>query len=110
MRTKTTIACALTAFVAVAGGTAEATGLIHTSQLAKGAVTFNRLAPKVQKMVLHKASNGLDGAAGAQGPQGAKGDSGAAGANGLNGLNGIPGAPGPQGIQGVPGRRWRAGR
>ena len=51
MRTKTTVACALTAFVAVAGGTAEATGLIHTANIAKGAVTLNRLAPDVQKKV-----------------------------------------------------------
>ena len=116
MRTKTTIACALTAFVAVAGGTAEATGLIHTSQLAKGAVTFNRLAPKVQKMVLRKATNGvngLNGAPGAQGAPGAPGATGAAGAPGATGAAGAPGAtgaagaPGAQGVQGDPGAAAR---
>ena len=61
MRTKVTVACALTAFVVVAGGTAEASGLINTSGIAKGAITFNRLAPKVQKMVSAKAVHGVDG-------------------------------------------------
>ena len=55
MRTKLVVACALTAFVAVSGATAEATGLIHTSGIAKGAVTFNRLSPGVRKMVSAKA-------------------------------------------------------
>ena len=54
MRTKLVVACALTAFVAVSGATAEATGLIHTSGIAKGAVTFNRLSPGVRKMVSAK--------------------------------------------------------
>ena len=59
MRTKLTVACALTAFVVVAGGTAEATGLINTNGIAKGAITFNRLSPAVQKMVSAKAVPGL---------------------------------------------------
>ena len=48
MRTKTTVACTLAAFMAAAGGTAEATGLIHTEQIAKGAITLSRLAPGVR--------------------------------------------------------------
>ena len=62
MRTKVTVACALTAFVVIAGGTAEAAGIINTSGIAKGAITFNRLAPNVQKMVSAKAVQFLSSA------------------------------------------------
>ena len=69
MRTTFAVACALTAFVAVAGGTAEATGLIHTSGIAKGAVTFNRLSPGVQKIVKKSPPNGANGLAGLPAPR-----------------------------------------
>ena len=65
MRTKLVVACALTAFVAVSGATAEATGVIHTSGIAKGAVTFNRLSPGVRKMVSAKPKTGVPGLPGA---------------------------------------------
>ena len=120
MRTKLTVVCALAAFVAISGATAEATGLIHTSGIAKGAVTFNRLSPGVQKMVSAKAAagtaglagtagtagpgtdgvKGADGLAGAVGPQGSKGDNGDAGTNGTNGTNGAPGLKGDKGDTG----------
>lgn len=44
MRTKLTIACALAAFVAAGGGTAEATGLMHARTLATNAITLNQTA------------------------------------------------------------------
>lgn len=121
MRNKLAVACALAAFVAISGGTAEATGLIHTNAIAKGAITFSRLSPGVQKMVSAKATagtaganglNGADGSTGAAGLKGAngapgsKGDSGAKGdqgAAGTNGTNGLPGAKGDTGADGSPG-------
>ena len=84
MRTKLVVACALTAFVAVSGATAEATGLIHTSGIAKGAVTFNRLSPGVQKMVSAKPKTGVPGLPGAAGVHGT---------DGLNGADGSAGQP-----------------
>ena len=100
MRTKLTLACASAAFAVVAGGTAEATGLVHTSGIAKGAVTFNRLAPGVQKMLTAKAR------AGEFGP-GANGLTGRTWRNGRDGADGPDGTPrarrAPPGLQGVPG-------
>ena len=130
MRIKLTVACALTAFVVVAGGTAEATGLIHTNGIAKGAITFDRLSPGVQKKVSAKAVpgpagatglpgvNGAPGAPGAAGAQGAKGDSvatglqgpkGDTGATGQQGVKGDAGATGPKGDAGVAGPKGDAG-
>ena len=103
MRTKLVVACALTAFVAISGGTAEATGLIHTIGIAKGAVTFNRLSPGVQKMVSAKATPGADGSAGTAGIPGTDGLNGAVGAQGLRGFNGIQGLQGIQGLIGLNG-------
>jgi hypothetical protein len=51
MRTKLMVACALAAFIAAGGGTAEATGLVHTRTIAKGAIT-------------QKATHGIDGTRG----------------------------------------------
>jgi hypothetical protein len=59
MRTKLMVACALMAFIAAGGGTAEA-GLIHTRNIANGAITLNRLSPGVQKALAQKATRGLD--------------------------------------------------
>jgi Collagen triple helix repeat (20 copies) len=124
MRTKLTVACALAAFVAVTGGTAEATGLIHTSGIAKGAITFDRLSPGVQKMVSAKVTtgtagaagttgtngvNGAAGLAGAAGPQGSKGDKGDAGMNGTNGTSGLKGDTGWKGDKGAPGTDGKNG-
>jgi hypothetical protein len=127
MRTKMTIACAMAAFVVIAGGTAQATGLIHTGNIAKGAVTLDRLSPNVQKLVTAMPKNGKDGkngidglpgapgatgatgAMGATGPMGApgtaaeKGDKGDKGDTGLKGLKGEPGADGAMGPQGAKG-------
>jgi hypothetical protein len=106
MRTKLVVACALTAFVAVSGATAEATGLIHTSAIAKGAITFNRLSPGVRKMVSAKPTPGKPGEPGLPGVAGAAGVPGATGLrgpDGLNGADGLPGATGPQGLKGLKG-------
>jgi hypothetical protein len=73
----------LTAFIAIGAGTPEATGVINTSGIAKGAITFNRLSPGVQRMVSAKATKGVDGT------------------NALGGANGAPGAPGTPGAVGA---------
>ena len=100
MRTKTTVACSLAAFVAIAGGTAEATGLIQTANIAKGAVTLNRLAPNVQKMISDKSKPGINGINGVNGANGVDGLPGAKGATGAQGANGIQGPQGPAGAKG----------
>jgi hypothetical protein len=130
MQTKVILACSLAAFVAVAGGTAEATGLIHTGNIAKGAVTLDRLAPKVQKLVTAMPKNGtnglngvdgIPGAPGAKGATGATGDTGpmgemgpagadgAAAAKGDAGLNGLDGVAGPKGDTGLTGAKGDMG-
>jgi hypothetical protein len=109
MRTKTTLACALTAFVAVAGGTAQATGLIHTGDIAKGAVTLSRLAPNVQKLVGGHAKNGVNGVNGTDGLPGAKGATGATGAMGGTGVIGATGVPGLKGDKGDTGEQGLKG-
>ena len=109
MRTTFAVACALTAFVAISGATAEATGLIHTSGIAKGAVTFNRLSPGVQKIVKKMPRNGANGHDGLPGAQGATGATGAVGANGPAGPQGAQGTQGPQGLKGLTGLTGQAG-
>jgi hypothetical protein len=64
MRTKLAVACALTAFIAAGGGTAEATGLIHTRNIAEGAIALNRLSPDAHKVLTRKAAHGIDDARG----------------------------------------------
>jgi hypothetical protein len=121
MRTRVTIACAAMAFVAVAGGSAEATGLIRTSNIANGAITFGKLSPHVQELLSSGSSRGgsvsgpagaagAAGATGLQGVQGAKGDAGERGpagpavvANGIAGPTGAQGARGTDGPQGAAG-------
>jgi hypothetical protein len=110
MRTKLAVACALTAFVAISGGTAEATGLIHTGGIAKGAVTLNRLSPNVQRQIMLKRIPGPQGiqgvtgtGVGIPGASGVKGDTGAKGSTGAKGdagTNGVDGAVGPKGLTG----------
>jgi hypothetical protein len=121
MRTSITIACAAMAFVAVAGGTAEATGLIHTANIANGAITFDKLSPGVQKHVWERGAKGPDGpagttgvtgsmgATGAPGPRGATGVQGAKGENGLAGESGASGAAGARGVEGDTGPAGPAG-
>jgi Collagen triple helix repeat (20 copies) len=89
MRTQTVVACAAMAFVALAGGTAEATGLIHTMNIANGAITFDKLSPNVQKQLSKKTTGGTIGLSGATG---SKGDTGATGLQGLKGDTGPAGA------------------
>ena len=96
MRTKLVLACAAMAFVAIAGGTAEATGLIHTANIANGAITFDKLSPHVQKVISKKATGGTNGVNGLNGVNGAKGDTGATGAQGAKGDTG---PAGPQVVQ-----------
>jgi hypothetical protein len=94
MRTKLTVVCAAVALVAIAGGTAQATGLIHTGNIANGAITFDKLSPGVQKQIW---ATGKNGAPGANGATGATGTTGATGAMGLAGPKGATGAMGPEG-------------
>lgn len=106
-RTKYLIAGALAALV-VGGSTAGASHLIRTANIAKGAVTLNRLSPAVQKMVKHAGSNGVNGKdglgfSGANGSNGAKGDNGAPGVDGKSGSNGAKGDAGAQGAKGLTG-------
>jgi hypothetical protein len=61
MRTKLTVACALTAFIAAGAGTAEATGLVHTRTIAQGAITLHRLSPGVHKALTQGATHGTRG-------------------------------------------------
>ena len=84
------------AFVAIAGGTAEATGLIHTANIANGAITFDKLSPHVQKVISKKATGGTNGINGLNGANGAKGDTGATGPQGAKGDRG---PAGPQVVQ-----------
>jgi hypothetical protein len=103
MRTKLTIACAAMAFVAIAGGTAEATGLIHTGNIAAGAITFDKLSPGVQKHIWDNGKNGTNGNDGATGATGAIGATGAAGPKGATGATGAQGAKGDAGADGAQG-------
>jgi hypothetical protein len=93
----------MAAFVAIAGGTAEATGLIHTSNIAKGAVTLNRLSPHVRELVTAMPQNGVDGTKGIDGIPGAPGVTGATGATGTMGLTGAKGKDGTNGMDGANG-------
>jgi hypothetical protein len=121
MRTRVTIACAAMAFVAIAGGSAEATGLIRTANIANGAITFGKLSPHVQQLVSSKGTGtgGVDGATGATGATGASGLQGVQGAKGATGAQGpagpsivaagIVGPTGDKGDQGVAGPQGAAG-
>ncbi len=109
MRTTLTIACAAMALVAIAGGTAEATGLIHTANLANGAVTFGKLSPAVQKHIWANSRHGAGGENGTNGVSGATGVPGATGAQGAIGDHGSDGAPGPKGLKGDTGATGAAG-
>jgi hypothetical protein len=109
MRTKLTLACAALAFAVVAGGTAEATGLIHTANIANGAVTFDKFAPSVQKLLVVRAKPGINGSNGQPGATGSTGETGATGMQGPPGATGPKGATGADGAQGVRGPKGDPG-
>ena len=104
-------------FVAMGGSAVAATKLlVHTRNIANGAVTNRKLANgavgfgKLNRPVRRAlAKGGPQGPAGPQGPQGAKGDTGANGAAGAQGPQGAPGAQGPQGVPGTPGTTGSGG-
>jgi hypothetical protein len=64
-------------------------GAVHARDIAKGAVTYNRLSPGVRRLVSRTSANSQNGAPGSQGAQGPKGDQGPRGADGAPGANGL---------------------
>jgi hypothetical protein len=98
-------------FVALGGGaaTAATTLLIHSDNIAAGAVTNHKLADRsvgVHKLklplraALAKAATAPRGVVGQQGPQGATGPQGAIGATGDTGTTGAKGDTGTTGAKG----------
>ena len=98
-------------FVALGGSAAAASGLIHSSDIAPGAVTSHAIRNGgVQPMDLSTTTRALmagtgtvPGPKGDTGPSGASGVNGTAGAAGVNGANGANGPNGPNGANGVDG-------
>src|SRR4051795_6006821 len=74
-------------------------GTIKTRDIAKGAITANRLAPDVRAQMGRTVN--ASPAPGIKGADGAKGDTGATGAKGENGAKGDTGAAGPKGDKGL---------
>jgi Collagen triple helix repeat (20 copies) len=98
-------------FVALGGGAATAATklLIHSGDIADGAVTNHKLANRsvgIHKLkiplraALAKAASAPRGVVGAQGPQGATGPQGPQGAQGAQGAQGPKGDTGAQGAKG----------
>lgn len=103
-----TIAIAATTSLVVGGGGlafASSTGLIHTRDIANGAVTLAKLAPHARKEL-----SSIQGKTGATGAQGAKGDTGATGATGPQGPQGDPGQNGTNGTDGTNGKDGANGK
>jgi hypothetical protein len=105
-------------FVALGGGGALAATklMIHTGNIANGAVTNHKLANGavgLQKLNTHVRSAlskiGGRGIVGTQGPQGAQGPQGQAGPAGPAGATGAQGPQGQTGPQGQPGPQGQAG-
>jgi Collagen triple helix repeat (20 copies) len=106
-------------FVALGGGGALAASklIVHTDNIANGAVTNHKLAAGsvgLHKLNVHVRSalskitgRGIIGQQGAQGAQGAQGPQGATGATGAIGATG---ATGPQGAKGDAGAAGQAGQ
>jgi hypothetical protein len=97
-------------FVALSGSAVAAGALIHTKDIATGAVTSQKIKDStiVLKDLSAKTQASLRGKepAGQAGPQASQGIAGANGANGANGPNGaagVNGANGPSGIAGLNG-------
>ncbi len=105
--------------LAVGGGSAvAATSLVHTSDIAKHAVTHPKLATNsvwhanigkgsVKDSNLSASIERRLDRAGAAGPQGPKGDTGTQGPKGDTGTQGLTGAQGPAGADALGARRIR---
>jgi collagen triple helix repeat protein len=112
------IVAAVALFIAAAGGTAYASGLIGHSQLASnsvwhnnignGSVQDNNLSSSVLSR-LNAKSTGLQGPVGPAGATGPKGDTGPAGAAGPPGAAGATGPAGPKGDVGLAGPQGPVG-
>lgn len=87
------------------GGSAIAKGLIHSADIAAGAVTSKTIRNGgIMPSDLNASTReSLRGAQGPQGGTGATGLSGANGANGVDGTDGIDGIDGTDGIDGIDG-------
>jgi hypothetical protein len=104
-------------FIALGGTAVAAAGLIHSGDIAPGAVTSKAIRNDGvkpwdlntrTKELLHGAkgvagAKGDTGVSGSPGANGANGPSGANGADGTNGANGANGANGPNGANGADG-------
>jgi hypothetical protein len=89
-------------FVVLGGSAVAANGLIHTGDIAAGAVTSRAIkSGAVEPRDLSTATRAL--LAGGPGAKGDSGSSGAPGSNGANGANGPNGANGANGIDGTDG-------
>lgn len=89
-------------FIALGGSAIAAEGLIHTRDIATGAVTSKAIRNgAVQPQDLSKRTLALLG--GTVGAAGLKGDTGISGTNGISGVNGANGANGPNGPNGANG-------
>jgi hypothetical protein len=109
----TVIVSALVSLV-VTGGVATADNFVRTRDIKRGAVTYNRLSPGVQRLVRNKVqpingTNGSNGAAGANGSNGSNGTNGSTGATGATGNTGETGASGATGATGVTGNTGATG-
>ena len=107
-------------FIAMGGSAVAATKLlVHTRNIANGAVTnrklangavgFGKLNRPVRQQLAKGGPQGPAGPQGAIGPQGTKGDTGANGAAGAQGPQGATGAQGPQGVPGPAGTTGSGG-
>jgi hypothetical protein len=127
--TYSNVVATLALFFALAGGAWAATKLpeesVGSTQLAKGAVTPEKLSAQAKKGFTgpagpqgalgprgNEGQRGDNGATGATGPQGIRGATGATGATGSRGElgeHGLRGEPGIQGDQGIPGEQGPPG-
>ena len=109
-----TVAAGAALFVALGGTAVAANSLIHTGDIAPGAVTSKAIRnggvqPRdlsTRTQALLQTGGGLTSVKGDTGSAGAAGTNGANGANGPNGANGVDGtngANGPNGANGVDG-------
>jgi hypothetical protein len=100
--TYSNVVATLALFFALAGGAWAATQLpkesVGSTQLAKGAVTPEKLSAQAKKGFTGAA--GPQGALGPRGNDGQRGENGAAGATGPQGIRGATGATGPTGSRG----------
>jgi hypothetical protein len=105
--TYSNVVATLALFFALAGGAWAATQLpkesVGSTQLAKGAVTPEKLSAETKKGFTGPA--GPQGALGPRGNEGQRGDNGAIGATGPQGIRGATGANGATGSRGELGER-----